>query len=342
MLKKMMILLVSACVLLSRGASADTRIRWHDEDDAGADTVTVVETDDGIPEDSFAQRMADTAFISQRDKRFDVPAYQYINHEPFWKNGCGPASLFNGLLAVFGDIPDEGLAELMTLMADFHRPAAYGINYNRSLDLAGPEIADYPTLAAAIGTVDRVVAMPVVNEDTVLALLGDGTEGTTVAIGRFSLSGSPETFVRIAQHLCEAGHEDAILCVATVSAGTAGVRSPFGMGENGHFITLVIQAGEFCENGTIYVVDSSPRALKNETLNESRTNHYFFAVTGGICDFRDNYHVVRLRQTLLMCVLDKTLTVGMTSVADAREQARYLNMLTTYGTGTLLIRYGDH
>ncbi|MBR4710520.1 MAG: hypothetical protein IKP10_00695 [Clostridia bacterium] len=341
MLKKLLILFMCACMLLAAvPVRGDTLIRWHDAEN-GQDELIVRENDDIPREGTFAWKMAHTDFISQRDIRLNSPVFHYINDEPFYKSGCGPAALFNGLQAVYGDIPLQGLLEMMKMLAYYHQPAVYPINYNLVVRLADPEIGDYPTLASAFRTVPRMTVLDTVDTDTVTALLKEKTEGATVALGRFSLSRNTQTFVEIAKALCDAGQEDAILCLAAVSAGTVGIRSPFGMGENGHFFTLVVQAGEFCRDGTVYVVDPSPRALQNEKLSDIYRSYYYYVVTTGTSDFRDNYYVRRLRNTVLMCCLDRNIDLTLVS-GNTEEQARYLRMITTFGTGTLLIRFGDH
>ncbi len=323
-------------------ARGDILIRWHDADgtDTGdRDSVKVIVTDHGPEEGSFAYEMAGHAFVSQRDSRYAVPGFLYINREPFSKNGCGPSSLFNAMEIVFGDMSDAGLLELMVMMADFHRPADYGINYNRIMDIGETDPGTYPVIAASVASVDNLIPMRSMDEETVLALAGEST-GRTVLFGRFSLTKSTQAFVRIAQGLCALGHEDAVLCIATVSAGTAAVMSPFGMGPDGHYVTLVCQAGEFCRSGTVYVVDSYPRALRDETLNDLYPVRYYFAASNGMSAFRRNYHVERLQPTVLVCRLDATLLAGMANPDDVRERAALLNMITTYGTGTLFIRLG--
>ncbi|MBQ6173153.1 MAG: hypothetical protein IJK28_00850 [Clostridia bacterium] len=346
MLGRMLILCICACCLLTGSfcpAAADILIRWHDADadEPGVrDTETVQRTDSGLQEDSFAWQMANMPFVSQRESRFAVPEYQYINHQPFSKNGCGPASLFNGMQAVFGAIPEAGMLELMVLLSDFHRPAAYGINYNRVMTMIEPDPENCPVITEALASADRVVKPGALNENTLLELIAEEPAGVTVAYSRFSLMKDAQTFVRLAQILCEAGYEDAVLSLATVSAGTEAVMSPFGMGENGHYITLVAQAGEFCGEGVVYAVDSFPRALRDETLNERYTLRYYFAGSNGLSAFRTGYHVVRLRDTVLMCTLDESARTALWESGDVRERAKLLDALMTYGTATLFIRFG--
>ncbi len=58
---------------------------------------------------AFDRELAGCQIVSQLDPRFDIPAYQYKG-DRFVVNGCGPATLHNGLAVSFR-ITDQAESE---------------------------------------------------------------------------------------------------------------------------------------------------------------------------------------------------------------------------------------
>ncbi len=337
------------CVLASL-ARGETVIRIH-EAGGRTEAFTVSLTED-FPEDSTARRLAGMQIISQRDPRFADASYRYIRKAPFEKNGCGPAALHNGLAVTLGiDDPEQSariLLEIMTLLAPQHNPAQNRLNYDRAPSLIDADAETAPALAALMETCPHRTALTGVTADKAMACIGAG-EGDVFLIGRFNLNADTVEIVRLADALCEAGYPDAVIAVAAVSAGGSDSHTPFGLGEEGHFITVMFVAGEFREKGTIYVLDSYPRAIRNENLNDVYTSRYYFAANSRLTSFRVNYDVTRVSPTVLMCTLREDAAAELAGLREKagtpsgkaaydKARARYAAYVRTFGTGTLMVR----
>ena len=342
-------LLLALCMLAS--ASAETVIRLHDPESGETLTRTVALTE-GFSEDSPAVRLQELQIISQRDPRFAGRDYRYIDKQSFEKNGCGPAALHNGLAVTLGiEDPEESgqiLLELMRMLAVKHDPVQNRINYDNTLRLIDADAAAYPALARLMENCAHRAAVTKVTADRIMKTVN--AEGDDLfLVGRITLSEKMEEIVKLADALCEAGHEDAVIAVAAVSAGMSDSRTPFGLGDNGHYITWMILAGEFRENGTIYVLDSFPRAIRGEKLNDLYSTRYYFAANDILTQFRVNYNVTRVSPTVLMCTLREDAAAELAALKEAagtkkgaaaylKARVKYAGIVKTYGTGTLMVR----
>ena len=122
------------------------------------------------------------------------------------------------------------------------------------------------------------------------------------------------------------------------------------MGSQGHYISMALQVGQFLDYGSIYILDSYPRAVRGEALSEVYTKKYYFAENNKLTAFRTNYAAWHLSPTVVKC---EPLPENQAQLASLREQAgsgknaakeyrsfriRLARRITTYGTGTLLLR----
>lgn len=350
-------LVAALFTLLFHFSSADTTIRIHSP--STGETVTdVYSLDEGFPEGSLALRIQGLQIISQRDARFAAPEYRYIRRESFERNGCGPASIHNAFSVLFSVVSQETsealLLEIMTLLADSNNPAVYPINYQRVVNkLVSLDDASYPVLSDLFSQVDQVVGVGNATSGKVLSQVRKA-QGSALIVGRFSLNTSMSDLITLVDSLCEEGHGSAMIAIANLSAGDSDSNSPFCMGDNGHYVTWVIQAQEFRDTGTMYILDSFPRAIRGEKLNDLYTSRYYFADNNILTSFRVNYDVTRISPTALMCTLRdeamselerlRELAAGGGSRAKANyrsARSRYASYVKTYGYGTLLIRIMD-
>ncbi len=302
------------------------------------------------PFDAYLQAQE---MISQRDKRFNVPAYQYIK-DRFVINGCGPASVHNAMAVAYGideqELSEGVLIDLMTLMSDFKRPADFGINYKRMYLLTEPVCDEYASLTEMKGHVDHSVWLKKISAKKLIAEV-DKYEGSLVVMGRTNLMQNWSVIVTLADLLHERGLDDATITVATLSSGTPSTGAPFNMGETGHFLTVSIQVAEFLNHGTIYVLDSSPRAVRGESLSETYDKKYYFAENNKLTSFRLNYDAYHLTPMIVKCEPLPEVLAELTALREAAEaggkkdakayfnyRVKLAKRITTYGTGTLLLR----
>ncbi len=303
----------------------------------------------------FDARLASLQLVSQREERFANDTYRYIKKAAFVKNGCGPAALHNALSVAF-DIRDQAfseqaLLEIMTLMADFNRPSQYGMNYNRSRLLCEPLDAEaYPTLAEMTGLVGSMVwQAKSFSAERVLETVR-ASEGSVVIMGRVNLSQNWGEVIDVLDALHEMGFDDATLSVADLSAGTPATKAPFCMGETGHYVTVTLQVDEFEENGTIYVLDSYPRAVRGEKLGDLYDKKYYFAENNYLTGFRQNYSAVHVVPVAVKCepldsvkaelaqLAEEAQTGAKAMTAYRRYRVKLAQRVTMFGTGTFILR----
>ncbi len=342
------------CTLLPLITHGETIIRTHQ---AGGTTFTeTYSLEKGFSEDSTAAYLQTLQIISQRDSRFATDDFRYIYKEPFEKNGCGPASLHNGLSATLG-IEDpqtsvEILTELMVLLAPMHNPIENRLNYNHVQELLAPDPDRYPALAVLMTKAAYTSYLGPTTANKVKKELEKAPDDSFL-LGRININSSMGELLDIAKVLCEAGYPNAMIAVSGVSAGGNNSQTPFGQGNEGHFITYLVTAREFSEEGTVYVLDSFPRALRGERLNDIYTKRYYFAESNYLSGFRLTYDVTRVQPTVVMCTLNAASAAEIADLesraAESRKAAkelrslriRFASYIKTYGTGTLMIRIND-
>ena len=305
------------------------------------------------PRTAFDEEIAGYRILSQLDPRFDTSVFQY-KKDRFVINGCGPATLHNGLAVAFRitdpEVSDAVLLEIMTITADFQNPAQFGINYKRMSRLTEPICDQYETLTRLKAAVDSVVWVKKTLSAKVLIREAEKQKGSAVIMGRMNLFQNWGEIIDLVDWLHAQGLDDATITVTTLSAGTPSTGAPFNMGSQGHYITLTIQVGEFVERGSIYVLDSYPRAVRGEPLSEVFTKKYYFAESNKLTSFRQNFGAWHLSPTVVKCEPLPEVQAELTALREGASAGRKAagayrtfriklsRRVTTYGTGTLFLR----
>ena len=110
-----------------------------------------------------------------------------------------------------------------------------------------------------------------------------------------------------------------------VGTGTSSVRGPLVSGTAGHYVTLAIPVDEFLENGTIYLLDSAPRALANEAYGKDcyyKSRYPFVSNPRGHREFLNTYGIERVQEDVIRFYLLNPVETNRLSAA---------NMFTLYG-----------
>ena len=309
--------------------------------------------EEGFSEDSTEFYLQQLQIISQRDQRFSGDDFRYVRRESFAKNGCGPASVHNALSVTLGiedaEVSVRILKEIMNLLAYMHNPVEHGLNYDQIQNLLTADPDKYPALASLVGQAGRVSYVGTVTANKVMREVQKDSDDLFL-MGRLSLNTDTDELVDLSDALCEAGYPDAVIAFCDVSAGGDESKTPFGLGDEGHFIALMVIAGEFRDNGTVYVLDSCPRALRGEKLNDIYLTRYYFANSNYKSGFRLTYNVTRIKSTVVMCTLNekslaelRTLQKSQSESKKAAKQLRstrirFASYIKTFGTGTLMLR----
>ena len=350
-------IIVMLLISLSFWSAAETVIYLHDASTGVTEEIRL-SMEEGFPEGSMALYLQGLQIVSQRDTRFADAAYRYIRKEPFSRSGCGPASLHNAIAALFGldeaDTSAALLLEIMNLLANSNDPVNNPINYQRVVNkLVAPDPERYPVMSGLWSRCGLVSGVGNATSKKILAEVGK-SDGSALIIGRFSLNTSMSDLVSLADALCRGGHGNAIIAFGNVSTGDADSKAPFCMGDNGHYISFVIQAQDFRDTGNVYILDSFPRAIRGENVNDLYTTRYYFAANNILTPFRVNYDVTRISPTAIMCSLREEPAAELARLRETAEsgrsrdlnaylraQSRLSSFLKTFGTGTIFVRIMD-
>ena len=275
---------------------------------------------------------ADLAILSQWDECLMDSAFRY-NNNYFRFNGCGPASIANGVIAAL-DITDHDQAvailrdllyllgrsnpaknRIMPLLLDYMNVAP-----DHPLD-ADPR---YPTLNEAMLDFGGPILYydGRINAQNLPSLLPASHDTPTIIHGIFTKDDRWTSMRELIQVLTDAGYEDARIVLSFLGAGTDGTKSPFRSGSAGHYLCVCIPMAEFLQSGEFYVLDSLPRALAGEEFAQGLTYQiqYDFVKKydpyAPLNEFNDLFEVIRITPTIVQPV---PIGEAQKSVAEAQE-----------------------
>lgn len=297
------------------------------------------------PVDQYVQSLA---IMAQRDDPFYAVPYNkgYLNGR-----GCQPISMANGIIAAFGVTNyDTGVqivlesAELLVPAGQRKRSPVLPELLPSTIDpaaLAGNE--EYPVMAKTVCAYPGVInaTSDVLDADEAIALL---TAQQTPAIVSFRMSVYPswEDAVRMIFAMHDMGHDDATICITRAGGGKDSYGTPFASGKTGHYLSALIHVGRFMQDGSIYILDSLPRAIPGETSNDGGVYRarYPFGEQRDTKHFNQMYAPARIQPCVIRLTLREaplsTLT-GETTQEQLELRTSYLKSFTLYGSGSLLI-----
>ena len=290
------------------------------------------------PVDIAMQRLSVT---SQREDAFaDIP----YNNGHLSARGCQAVSIANAVIAVFGVEDDAAGMEIVKETARLLVPPKY-IGKSRIELSRLPLLLDaqaraqdaqaYPLLAQAIGpyTGEMLVTADEIDVSMLTQHIGR-TNGAFVLAGRMTVDPDWTAMIDIVAALDQMGMADTLVCLANVGAGRASTGTPLGLGDNGHYLTVLLHVGTFMEQGRVYVLDSLPRAIAGEEsgYTEVLRSPYPFAEEKNA--FADQFDAARIRETIVRLSLRDE---AAWQSADAQGKARMMSPLILYGPGVMLI-----
>jgi len=296
--------------------------------------------------------------IYQKDPRFGKLPYDTTR---FSVRGCAPSSVANALIAAFG-VTDEDTAaqiveETLRILCPGQKYGRKPIDLNRLAHLLDPafmaESAEkYPTLSSLVAAYPGVIdySADTFTLERALAAAQRRSEGG-IATGRISVRDSWEDAVHILHALHEAEQDDAALILAYAGAGTSSEYAPLRTSAAGHYLALYIPVGMFAESGTVYVLDSMPRAVFGEAyrLGLAYRSCYAFVEEEPDASFNARFAASRISPTVIRIDLNEAALAQIESAAAAapegeRAQARIaahteqMTYFKIYGTCTAILR----
>lgn len=303
------------------------------------------------PVDLYMQRLA---VMSQQDEVFSGIPY---NAGTLTGRGCAPLSLANGLIAAFG-VTDRDQArgvvlETASALAYKHRSDLHPVeagSFPKLLDaqLREQEWDEFPVLYELISAYPGQISATskALDAEETIAMLR-ALESPAILSARMYVNHSWEDVVRIAVDLDESGHRDALICLAYGGAGLSSSKAPLRSGNSGHYLTLVLHVGSFMESGTIYVLDSLPRALPGEPCGYDSIyrNAYAFPDDEPDNEFNSRYLPLRISPTVISLTFRPFAYTKMaqhyeTAYESAEEEREAFIEMRTYHLRSMMI-YGS-
>lgn len=288
--------------------------------------------------------------LSQYDSRLEDAAYVYCG-KTFWQNGCLPASVTNALMAAMGTPSTDGpdlLLDVLNLGSPYAEGKRTPLEPNRLYYMTKTQRDNrYPTinsLLAGMAAVEKSESL--LNAQAVAAQASLHGQASFTLIGKMTLKTHWDAFARLLHALNDAGYGRMRVAVGGLGAGTPGTRAPFRSEHGyGHYVALFLQVDEFCSTGTVYLLDSSPRALADEPIGENAAYRYRYDFTEEkyqqeLAHFNDVYSVARISSTVLRISLKPDARQALAQAAPgevAALQAKQLTPLQLYGTGFLFL-----
>lgn len=294
-------------------------------------------------------RMRRLSIMSQRDEAIGELAYATATVQ---RRGCLPVSLANGVIAAF-DVTDRETAiglvqEMLSLLVPRGSRGKAAIDLQALSKLFDPtlrtqEQAEYPNLAKTVGAYPGSVTFTQarLNAQEVIERL-DGATSPLMLVSRMEVYPDWTDAVQILTALHDRGMDDAVLCLACAGAGTEASGTPLRSGKSGHYLTVLFHVGAFMESGTVYVLDSLPRALAGEPYGYTDEVHaqYAFASDSPANAFNRNYLAERISPTVIKLSLTQTALETLRAEPEETTLARrvkLLNPLVLFGPGVMMI-----
>lgn len=299
--------------------------------------------------DDVDAQMAQLGIITQRAESIAKIKY---NEGTVHKSGCMPVSLANGIAASFG-VTDpettEGLVrELITMLVPRWLKGKTGIELQDMPDVLNPalrmsEEETYPYLAKTVGAYpgDLIFMEKRMNAREALEHI-DAAQAPFMLAGRMYLYPDWTEAVQIIMGLHERGMDDVTLCFACLGTGKKGSAAPLRLGSSGHYLSVFIHVGAFMENGAVYVLDSIPRALRDETISAGGDlrEYYAFARERPTRKFNVRFYATRVSTTIIRLSLRPEMMETVYAGPEETELERrveLMSFLPLYGYSVAMI-----
>lgn len=295
------------------------------------------DTEDGRRAD-LQEYLTHINFIYQYDEEWQHTAYLYSG-DKFKRTGCAPSSVTNALEIAF-DVEDDAttrklLKDVLQLLSGNRKPSESVIDLDYFVNMqarAGKAEWDklyvrrtMTELLAEFGG-DILFDTEKFTADEALSAMRAATP--TMLLARVSLYEEWSWLANVVETLCDAGYENAVFIFCNVGTGPVRYSGPFCLGEDGHYVTLCLQAGEFRDSGTLYMIDSVPRAVRRG--EEGFASAYYFASGTAAskrdcADFLQNFtaeHLTRSVVKLAMTDTARAQILEMRMDKNLSDQAR--------------------
>lgn len=254
-----------------------------------------------IDDMSFDDMLSSSGVISQKDELWKNWPYKKSTHPEatFGSAGCEAASIANALIIAF-NIQDKDVIELL-LKNIISTGSDVGIT--TSYIIENRQDRRYPTLNELISNIDGEVIKGGGNIKTITESIRNSYDGENKYIFGRMLFGNDYNEIINMINLVYQKNPDTNIILYGMTGGHLSLERPFGsISSTGHYLTLLINAKEFVENNTIYLLDSNPRNLEGEETYKYNYNFILEPDTGKLKKFNDTYIITRINGNILKIV----------------------------------------
>lgn len=275
-----------------------------------------------------AQRLAELDIISQREERFTDERF-YYQDMLFRIAGCKPASVTNALVSLLGNAQTNA-PELLLEVRDGLTAAPWDKKAGIEMHLLQSFLSEPDASAVELKKLLRPVTSIIhldARKDSVapayfLSRYAAAPGAHPLFIREFATQGNWYWLIDLAAKLCERGHPDARFVLFVASVGTDATDAPLRSGKGGHYVTIYFQAEEFHQDGTMYLLDSLPRALPGDVSGffEHYPSQYPFT-TRRTDPFGNTYDATRITDPVIQFTLKPAELERLHSLDGARSSA---------------------
>ena len=275
------------------------------------------------------------AIMSQRDEAFEGVEY---NGGLLTIRGCLPVSMTNSVIAALGVTDREtaiGMVKETAELLVFPRARKKGrveLQYLPSLlnpQERAKEGETFPHMAKTVGRYPGEIRFMNGEMDAQRACEQlQEMDVPCMLVGRMTLQEGWTEMIRLIGQLDAMGYPDARILIAHAGAGTESSGAPLRSGDSGHYLTLMIHAGSFLEEGRVYVLDSLPRAIKGEESGYTMVLRRPYPFWQEYTAFRKVFDAGRISPTVIrLSLFDRAAwTAG-----DADQKAKQFSDLIVFG-----------
>ena len=289
-----------------------------------------------------AQAVQRLSIMSQQDDAFEGVPY---NGGFLRGRGCQPTSIANGVIAAFGIEDRLAAVELVkeatqVLVVPWERGKGRmelgRIENLLSATERAQEAQEFPQLAALIVGYDGRITVLSDNLNAELVQEHFAGKQAGVLVGGMQVHPSWLELLDVMHKLYDMGMKDAVVSLASVGVGNEKSEMPLGCGKSGHYLTIMMDVGSFMEEGSIYVLDSLPRALVGEESGADLVLRQPYPFTKKKSGFASEFDARRIRDTVIeLQVADRQTW----REAAPEQKQKMLRSLILYGPGILTIAW---
>ncbi len=256
---------------------------------------------------SMDARMGALAAASQHDDFYRAFTYKSL---VMYDSGCGPVSMANAMGAAFGLSDVTVVQELSIELVNLLTPPRHHKDKHISIDILPRELNElidepnaerYPVIMGLLdsyaGRFD-ISRADLSDEDTAL-FLSDADGG--IYMRYVHATTIWPNLVSLCRALTDAGKGDAMICAGYLGVGRKTSGSPLYSMGSGHYVAIVVQAESFIRDGSVYLLDSLPRALEDESIEApSPYNIYLpYIKDRRFTEFKTSYTGTRIMPTII-------------------------------------------